>query len=117
MYCVYDFGSAWDIYLADHLTGWFYWAIAGFTWSLAQAIYLIVINIWIIVEMFLSEDEFKVENSILSDAVWFWVFMAANLFSIIIPMSKLIVIFVELEHEEDEDRIFYLKSKQGQFNY
>ena len=112
LYAVYDFGSAWEVYLNDHLTGWSYWAIASFVYSALQAIYQMVILVYILIEMFFSgEDAFNIHTSILSDQIWFWAFMAANAVGLAIPMSKLIVIFQEIEEEDDVDGLFKLKSK------
>jgi len=51
MYALYDFQSAWEQYLEEHMTGWSYWAIASFAWSVLHMGYLTFLLIYLLVDI------------------------------------------------------------------
>lgn len=111
MYALYDFGSAWDQYLEEHLTGWSYWAIASFAWSVVHMGYITFLLVYTIVE-FSQPEPFE---GTIYQAPYLWITIAVNSLALILPLSKLII--VHIENGEEEDGLFKLKSEVGQYNY
>lgn len=91
MYALYDFGSAWELYLEDHLTGWSYWAIASFVWSLIHMTYITFLLVYLIVE-FCQPEPFV---GIIYQSPYLWITIIFNSLALIPPLSKLIVVHIE----------------------
>ena len=76
-------------------------------YALFHATYVTVVFVLTLVEMFFGEYQFLASTSSLAHPAWFWIFMAINAASIVIPVSKIIALLVE--ENEEEDGIFVLK--------
>jgi len=101
LYAMNDFGSAWELFPQDELTPWGYYAMGTLAFAVGHAGYVTACLVMTVIDMFVSEYQFVGNSSTINDPVWFWVFIAVNLIAILIPLSKLIWIFVEQEQEEN----------------
>jgi len=107
LYCIFDFSSAWEIFVQDELTPWAYYAMAAFAYGLFHGAYVVGMIILTIVEMYASDYQYTADDAGISMynqeyfGVFFWIYIVVNTGAIAIPTSKLIWIFVENEEEEN----------------
>jgi hypothetical protein len=63
--------------------------------AIAHGGYTIFCLVMTIIDLFFGDYRFEAAYSTISDDVFFWIYIAVNTVAILIPVSKLIWIFVE----------------------
>jgi hypothetical protein len=62
-------------------------------------------------------DAYDSATSIVTEDWWFWLMICLNILNIMVTVSKIILIFVEVNIEDsDEFNIFHMSEKVGQMN-
>lgn len=117
-YAVYDFGSSIDVYVEDHLSGWTVWVIAQCIFSVLTIVFYGYIIASLAMELS-SDDAYSVENSVISDTTFWWIFMVANSWSMLTAAAKFVLILTEL-YMADEAKMtdfFHMDTEAGQLNF
>lgn len=63
--------------------------------AIAHGGYTIALLVMTIVDLFFGEYRFEPANATIASDIFFWIYIAVNTVAILIPVSKLIWIFVE----------------------